>query len=205
MALNWLLMSSFSLLGGCSSISDVPGLIIPLIALEVYTMKLGRSVVMSWSIDVSLSGVWIARARLMVHGVISVFLICGIWWVGFLLSAFSFVFRNDNDIFAYLPTGNLALCRFHSNHVALRKQFTLVSSFHPNPFLSSSHRNQGHRGRRVRNQIQCFDLNNWIFWPFNGIDLIVERGNRPNQFVQNLLISDIWWALVDCMVPRSPM
>ena len=34
---------------------------------------------MNWSIDVlSLSGVWIMRARLMVHGVILVFLICGI-------------------------------------------------------------------------------------------------------------------------------
>ena len=33
---------------------------------------------MSWSVDVSPSGVWIVRARLMVYGVILEFLICGI-------------------------------------------------------------------------------------------------------------------------------
>jgi hypothetical protein len=41
-------------------------------------IKLGGSLVMSWSVDVGQSGVWIVRARLLAHGVTLVFLICGI-------------------------------------------------------------------------------------------------------------------------------
>ena len=60
----------------------------------------------------------------MAHGVILVFLICGICWVSFLL--FTLVFRADDDIFNFVYIGNLALCRFHSNHIALRKPILAV-------------------------------------------------------------------------------
>ena len=63
---------------------SIPGLlIIQLIVLGIYAIKLRGSVVMSWSIDVGLSGVWIVRARLLAYGVTLVFLTCGIWWVSF--------------------------------------------------------------------------------------------------------------------------
>ena len=54
-----------------------------------------------------------------------------------------------------LSAGNLALCRFHSSHVALRKPILAAyPDFFPPPNpLCFLHRNQSHRGRRFRCQI----------------------------------------------------
>ena len=81
---------------------------------------------MSWSVDVSQSGVWIMKGRLLAHGVILVFLICGIWWVSLLSPLFFSRSEIDDFFFFYLSPGNLALCRFHSSHVALRKPILVV-------------------------------------------------------------------------------
>ena len=57
----------------------------------------------------------------MVHGVIWVFLICGICWVSFQFFFKNFSFGDNNQTNLVSLSGNLALCRFHSTHVALRK------------------------------------------------------------------------------------
>ena len=49
-----------------------------MIALEISAIKSRELVVMSWLVDVNLSGVLIVRERSMAYGVIWVFLICGI-------------------------------------------------------------------------------------------------------------------------------
>ena len=61
-------------------------------------------------------------------------------------SVFSFGFRRCTKLFLFCPLGNLALCRFHSRHVAFRKPILLtvysgLSPNHPPPL-----RNQGYRG-----------------------------------------------------------
>ena len=105
----------------------------------------------------------------------------------------------------------MALCRFHSSHVALRKPILAVYSglflFPPNPLLFPR-RNQGYRGRRLRNQIQCFDLDNHELYnsslkqvrPINRLNILTVHWNRSNCIIRRLLnlvcrecfISDIW-------------
>ena len=42
---------------------------------------------------------------------------------------------DDDDIFI-LPTGNLALCRFHSSHIALRKPILALIAAYPDLLFS---------------------------------------------------------------------